>query len=286
MKTLIVYDRSEPQSVAAAVIFMLKYPDHQLINTEGLNEASITAAIAAITDDDFDQVLSCVDSAESHSTGNLTSEQVVTLDAKLERGTANASGTATAGGSDTLTDSGSGWEVDEFAGMYVKIYEGTGIGQVRTIESNTSEILTVTEDWDENPDTDSKFYVYENRDSFSHEIDDTSGNKKRALIAWEHDKGFPTKNEPLIIYKLGGDKTTASSSVNTQDALDEDYIEWGVKYLMSDLTDSNVIDDWKKLIGNGANVNSVLSKSFEQDVYFYMELYKYSKRGYSSDDEF
>lgn len=68
-------------------------------------------------------------------------------------------GTATAGTASTLSDSSRSWGTDDLIGYEVAVYEGTGAGQYRTVESNTDTALTVSEDWTTNPDTTSKYVV-------------------------------------------------------------------------------------------------------------------------------
>lgn len=51
------------------------------------------------------------------------------------------------------------WTTDVWAGAYVKIVRGTGVGQTRRITSNTANTLTVPT-WDKNPDTTSEFIIY------------------------------------------------------------------------------------------------------------------------------
>jgi hypothetical protein len=68
-------------------------------------------------------------------------------------------GTATSGGANTLTDTGSGWTVNEWTSMQAWILKGTGAGQVRNVASNTSEILTVSNNWDTNPDSTSIYVI-------------------------------------------------------------------------------------------------------------------------------
>jgi hypothetical protein len=67
---------------------------------------------------------------------------------------------ATAGGATTITASNAGWASGQFTdgGWYVTIIQGTGIGQVRPITSNTTTALTVPT-WTTNPDTTSVFVV-------------------------------------------------------------------------------------------------------------------------------
>ncbi len=68
-------------------------------------------------------------------------------------------GTATGGGSDTLEDTSRSWATDDLAGMEIAIYEGTGYGQYRTIDSNTSDTITVTVTWTTEPDSTSEYVI-------------------------------------------------------------------------------------------------------------------------------
>jgi len=68
-------------------------------------------------------------------------------------------GTASAGGASTLTDAAKTWTVNAYTGMTVTITGGTGVGQVRTIASNTATALTVTAVWAVNPDATSTYKV-------------------------------------------------------------------------------------------------------------------------------
>jgi hypothetical protein len=74
-------------------------------------------------------------------------------------GCAGDHGTATAGGNTTLTDSTKSWTVNAYQGCRVRIMGGTGMGQERTISSNTDTILTVSSAWDTNPDTSSEYSI-------------------------------------------------------------------------------------------------------------------------------
>lgn len=51
-------------------------------------------------------------------------------------------GTASGGTVNTLVDAGSGWTVNQFAGTWVALLEGTGFGQKAFIVSNTADTLT------------------------------------------------------------------------------------------------------------------------------------------------
>lgn len=69
------------------------------------------------------------------------------------------SGTATGGGASTMTDTAKNWEVNSLAGAVVKITAGTGIGQFRTIVSNTANQITVTAPWGVVPIAGSEYLI-------------------------------------------------------------------------------------------------------------------------------
>lgn len=70
-----------------------------------------------------------------------------------------AIGVATAGGASTLTNSGKTWTTNQWANYQVRIVSGTGIGQIRTIASNTGTVLTTSSSWTTNPDTTSVYEI-------------------------------------------------------------------------------------------------------------------------------
>ena len=89
-------------------------------------------------------------------------------DAKL-RSTAShvadfASGTATAGAATTLTNTGKAWTVNQWTTFQIRITAGTGVGQVRTIASNTATVITVSAAWTTNPDATSQYVIEGNED--------------------------------------------------------------------------------------------------------------------------
>lgn len=74
-------------------------------------------------------------------------------------------GKATSGTATTLTDTGAGqyggtWTTNMWANYQIRIVRGTGQGQVRTISSNTATAITVSVDFDINPDSTSEYYIY------------------------------------------------------------------------------------------------------------------------------
>jgi len=69
--------------------------------------------------------------------------------------------TATSGTINTITKTGSGWTVNDLAGLYVWVYSGTGSTQLRKILSNTIDTITVDRDWTTtNPAAASLFKVF------------------------------------------------------------------------------------------------------------------------------
>lgn len=67
--------------------------------------------------------------------------------------------TATAGAASSLTDGTKAWTVNQYEGYCVYIYAGTGIGQYRTITSNTATVLSTSPVWTTNPDNTSKYRI-------------------------------------------------------------------------------------------------------------------------------
>ncbi len=69
------------------------------------------------------------------------------------------SGTASAGAAGTMTDASKTWTVDAFAGYSVYITGGQGVGQYRTILSNTATVLTIAPNWTTNPNATSTYKI-------------------------------------------------------------------------------------------------------------------------------
>lgn len=78
---------------------------------------------------------------------------------KLLRRRVTDPGTATAGAASTITDTGKAWTVNAYTGYVVELIQGTGAGQVRTIQSNTATALTVSPNWSVNPTAGTKYAV-------------------------------------------------------------------------------------------------------------------------------
>lgn len=73
---------------------------------------------------------------------------------------------ATSGSSNTIVDNTKTWTSGMWVNYQVRIYEGAGIGQIRTISSNSATTLTVSSNWTVTPDSTSKFKIEGNDDFF------------------------------------------------------------------------------------------------------------------------
>lgn len=69
------------------------------------------------------------------------------------------SGLATAGASGTLTDSTRSWSTNGYANATVSIVSGTGVGQTKTITSNTGTVLTISGTFSPVPDSTSYYRI-------------------------------------------------------------------------------------------------------------------------------
>lgn len=75
-----------------------------------------------------------------------------------------ASFTATAGAGSTVTKGSAAWTTNQWTNYQVRITGGLGVGQVRTIASNTGTVITVSSAWTVNPDATSVCAIQGNDD--------------------------------------------------------------------------------------------------------------------------
>ena len=75
-----------------------------------------------------------------------------------------ATGTATAGASTTLTNSAKNWATNQWKNYQIRITAGTGAGQIRTVDSNTGTVITVSANWTTTPDATSQYSIEGNDD--------------------------------------------------------------------------------------------------------------------------
>ena len=81
-------------------------------------------------------------------------------DVSLIRVNDYASGFASDGGTDTLEDDDSPWISHEWQNAVIVLVSGKGAGQIRFIDDNTTDEITVTEDWDIIPDATSEYVIF------------------------------------------------------------------------------------------------------------------------------
>jgi len=112
-------------------------------------------------------------------------------------------GTATGGTSTTLEDTTKDWGTDQFVNAYIEITAGTGEGQIRQIESNTSDTITVATAWTTVPDETSEYRIFgapatirklESIDTEASEVSDRiSGSQPRDATIVEDAVGLATE---------------------------------------------------------------------------------------------
>lgn len=105
------------------------------------------------------------------------------------------SGTAESGGTNTLTDTDKMWMTDQWVGEIVLIYAGTGAGQARTISGNSGDTLTVSSNWDAQPDNTSEYVILDA------DAPDDSGTADRtdAIVALPSDDNGATWGNPVVV---------------------------------------------------------------------------------------
>jgi len=92
----------------------------------------------------------------------MTTGSSIDFDVYLNReGVLLDSGTATSGGDNTLTDSGGGWEINEFKGKILVLLTGTGTPAAGIITGNSATEITVKQNWVVNPDATTTYEIRE-----------------------------------------------------------------------------------------------------------------------------
>jgi len=95
-------------------------------------------------------------------------------------------GTSSSGAPTTLTDTGKSWSTNAYAGRFVGIHTGTGVGQIRYINSNTATVLTVDYAWDTNPDNTSQYLVSYNFDDVAAAVGTCTKSGNSSYVVTEH----------------------------------------------------------------------------------------------------
>lgn len=75
-----------------------------------------------------------------------------------------ATGTTTSATVNTLSNSAKAWTTNQWTNYQIRIISGTGIGQIRTISSNTGTQITVSANWTVTPDATSVYEITGNDD--------------------------------------------------------------------------------------------------------------------------
>lgn len=110
----------------------------------------------------YDVALNTWTTVSQTGLANLTADAMLVATCYLE--TPFATGTATSATSTTLVNSGKAWTTNQWSNYQVRITAGTGLGQFRTISSNTSTTLTVSAAWTTTPDATSVYAIEGNSD--------------------------------------------------------------------------------------------------------------------------
>lgn len=141
-----------------------------------------------------------------------------------------ASGIATSGGAATLTNSAKNWTANQWTNYQIRITAGTGIGQVRTIASNTATAITVSTAWTIAPDNTSA-YVIEANDDFLYLIGNNAVTMYKYVISTN---AWSTLSPVAARVGAAGAGMTANAVLKTGDSAwaDESNIQDG-RYIYS-----------------------------------------------------
>jgi hypothetical protein len=174
----------------------------------------------------------------------------------------------------TLTKTGAGWTTNAYQNYTVVIVAGTGAGQRRTVSSNTSTVLTVSQDWVTTPDTTSLFVVVDEvieSDYTFGAVADTTFSAERVgylvrvnaagsayldytlpLVA-RYDVGIPLPQHHLLI---GG---TVRASGDDDAALPLTFVDYQSRFQPNGLYGVYEMGGQLYLCGNGGDWENVLS---------------------------
>lgn len=153
---------------------------------------------------------------------------------------AYATGTATSATATTLVNSAKTWTVNQWTNYQVRITAGTGIGQVRTISSNTATTLTVPT-WTVTPDVTS-VYAIESNDDFIYLI----GNNAVTMYRYSISANTWTTMSP----------TTARGAAMVAGG----WANWIAKSGDSFWSDESNIQDWRYIYSFRGGASSALDR--------------------------
>lgn len=209
-KQTVFFNKSSVHSLIAAAVYANMYPatsDNVLKDLDAITTGNITTYLGTLTDDTYDAIYLGCENGVVAATGKLSKTQCGLLYAKLKtanRGTVldtvdNADTVSTV----TIGKTGEGWTTNQWAGKWVYIYGGTGIGQLAKIVSNTATVLTVGSAFDTTPDATSDFKIIDT-DMKLYEAGNTASGLTAGARMW--DTLYPGVTQPLAVYRVCNDK--------------------------------------------------------------------------------
>ena len=137
---------------------------HTIWNAFELHNAinrAIQDAYPAFYDIVSDETLVVQEDTTAYSLSALTYRPWVVSEVWVEQPTDSMSGTATSSSATSLVDTSANFTNVTTSGWYVSIYDGTGKGQLRAITSRTGTTQVNVAAWTTNPDTTSKYRVWD-----------------------------------------------------------------------------------------------------------------------------
>lgn len=153
-------DRSLPSSVTNKQ----RYEIHDIWNAYEIHNAinrAIQAGIPDFFDIVTDETLTTKEDTLEYTISGLTNRPWIISEVWIEKPYNSMTGTATAGAATSITDSSADFS-DVDSSYRVSIYDGTGAGQLRTCSSGTSAgVINISTAWTTNPDTTSKYRVWD-----------------------------------------------------------------------------------------------------------------------------
>lgn len=114
--------------------------------------------------------------------------------------------------STTLTWTSAGWTTNAYAGMALKIIGGTGVGQTRTIVSNTATVLTVSTAFTVTPDATSTFLIESDVADGLHPTD--TGHQKYADQVDSFLQKIPMRFSTMVRSQMDTDPTNLIQNAN------------------------------------------------------------------------
>jgi len=150
------------------------------------------------------------------------------------------SGTASSGTDATIVDSGESLQSNEYISDYVWITGGTGEGQLRTITSNDGTTLSISEDWDTNPDNTSTYkIIHTGTNPVVEEKRDGDGTAELFVSIYPIKtlKSVVVDDTTVTVSKIYVDKQTGRLRLGG--SLDPEASYWSVKEF-----ETNVINYW------------------------------------------